>query len=139
MTMNWEPIWARVRGIFQQLADDVARVNAAARSTSGRTATDVFPFGAYLSFSRSGEPGAEDLVVSVDCKRDDEALVLSCDIARGDGDVLAEAPAVTVGLGEDAPARAVAAILAWLVGVEEFVASHRMLVCRELASDTEAR
>jgi len=131
---NRDTVWENLGVVFRWLVEQVTQVNAVAWSSSGRTSTDVFPFGAYLSFSRSGEPGVEDLVISLDCKRVGEELVLSSDIAAGDGYVLADGPTVRIRLGDaigDAPPE----VSAWVDSVADFIRSHQRLVCARLSLD----
>jgi hypothetical protein len=137
MTPDWDGVWEKLSAVFRRLADEVARENAAAWSASGRTSTDVFPFGAYLSFNRSGEPGVEDVVISVDGKRDGGEIVLSIDIAAGDGLVLAEGPAVR--MREEAIGRKSLELAAWVDGVARFIQLNRNLIRSRLGIDVSRR
>lgn len=129
---SWDDVWMRLDTTFSWLAREVASVNPRARATSGRNPAAFFPFGAYLTFSRSGEPGVEDLVVSVDCKRRDSEVELTSDISAGDGYVLAEGPAVRVGDLEAIDTHLPTGALSWLDEVIDFIESNSGLVCAQL-------
>src|SRR5512146_3130063 len=130
---TWDDVWNGLGEAFSRLVLELGRVNPRARATTGRTETAIFPFGAYLAFSRSGEPGVEDVVVSVDCKREDGELKLSSDISRGDGYILAEGPEARVSamnIDVSVPEEA----LEWLHEVIGFIEASRELVCKELGA-----
>ena len=74
MSMDWQSEWERLASRFDSLTEEVREGNPVATSQRGRTATEHFPFGAYLTFSRNGIAGEEDLVVSVDCRATGESL-----------------------------------------------------------------
>jgi hypothetical protein len=55
--------------------------------------TTVFPFTGYVSISKDGPPGDEDLVLTWSVQRHNGRLLITADVARGDGTVLAETSA----------------------------------------------
>lgn len=107
-------------------------MNRRARPTSARTAREFVPFSAYLTFSRSGEAGAEDLVISVYCQREDGGIMLRSDISNADGYLLATGPEIQVkdlpGVDTFLPDEA----LVWLDEVIDFIESSSGLVCARL-------
>jgi hypothetical protein len=127
VTVIWDDAWTRLSAAYTWLAGEVVRVNPKVHFTSLRTAGATFVFGAYVSFSRLGVPGEEDLVVSVNCKREGEGLRLTSDIATGDGMILAEGPRANIG-------EVAAELMGWVALVDDFVRSHRALVCDQLKS-----
>jgi len=122
---SWDLIWETVEGAFRELTHEVAKVNSGAEVTTGRTSSQTSPFGAYLSFSRSGAPDAEDLLVSVHCRRDEGRYLLSSGISDPAGAV-ASGPTITVA-GLDWTA-----VAAWAADVAVFIKSHHPLVRERL-------
>ena len=106
-----EDLWDVLNHAFTDLAVRLKDLNARLTWTIGHRESEAFPFTGYISFSRDGTPGQEDLVLSVGVQRKAGQLLWITDLASGDGEVLAEGPSCTV---EGAPdlARWVAAPLA---------------------------
>lgn len=128
--MTFDDVWAEFQRRFADLARDVDAKTIGVASTAGRTTANAFPFGAYLSFGRQGDAGREDVVVSIDGKNTrDGVIMLTCDIARGDGYVLKDGPVLTVALSElecspDVPR--------WVASVSAFLRAHTSLIVEEL-------
>jgi len=134
---TWDDVWIRLDRTFSWLAREVGRANPRARATSGRTAAAFFPFGAYLTFGRSGDASLEDLVISVNCQRKDGGVRLSSDISAGDGYVLATGPETRVKDLHGGDAAFPDEALVWLDQVIDFIESNSSLVCAQLR-DPEA-
>ncbi len=129
MSNSWDLAWEALAPVFGAIVAAVHRANAKATFQMGRTKAAHFPFGAYLTFDQSGAGGGEDLVVSVDCRRVDQRLLLSCDISRGHGEILEDGPTETLDANADAHA-----LLAWVDRVVRFLQSHRDHICLQLSS-----
>lgn len=93
MTPHWDVMSDTLNEIFERLANDLAQVNPRLWWNFGHNKNEVFPFWAYASFSREGIPGEEDLVISLSFKSVAGGLEFDSDIARGDGEILADGPA----------------------------------------------
>lgn len=97
MKIGWDDVWVKLQRIFASVEAEVLASTSGVATNSGRTTAVMFPFGAYLSFGSEGDATREDVVVSVDCKEEGSSVACTCDIARGDGYVLIDGPACTVG------------------------------------------
>lgn len=129
----WEALWMRVSTRLTEVTKKVTAAHPAAWSTISRNGTDAFPFRAAASFGRTGEPGVEDVVVSVDCRVQGGNLRASVDVARGDGLVLADGPTVEVAASE-VTKDLLGTLEPWLANVEEFLIEDALReVLRELA------
>lgn len=129
--MTWDEVWSTVKLVFDELSSDVKAGARGIAEASGRTTAASFPFGAYLSFGIEGDATREDVVISVDCKRDDEALLFTCDIARGDGYVLRDGPTLLVSATdvESAPD-----VDTWLAEVAAFLRTQSKPIIAELSA-----
>jgi hypothetical protein len=127
----WQEVWSHLRRRLERTAASVRACNSRFRWNLGRNGTDRMPFRAWAAFSRDGRTGEEDLVISVDVRRDGERLVVMCDIARDGLDVLAQAERSEVdwGQGEEA---ARGAVLAAEARIEEFLERHLPVIQAEL-------
>jgi hypothetical protein len=130
--VDWNAAWRSLEASFNWLVDEATRENATLASSAGRVSTEVFPFTAHLTFSRSGDFAIEDLVVSVDCKLEGDSLVLSSDIANGDGQILVAGPGARV------VSTSGSAVAAWIEQVVDFVKVQRGFVCRALRTENGA-
>jgi hypothetical protein len=127
MTANWQLIGERLEAM---LRDCASTLPAPVQWDVGHGSNEPFPLRVYLSFSRTGGRGSEDLVISADVWADAGALVLSADIARGDGLVLAEVPSQRLQAGDDVTPQ----VLDWVDRVTSFVAANRGLLAAELSA-----
>jgi hypothetical protein len=126
--MTWDDIWADLQCVFAGVAADVKEGTTHVASACGRTRAAAFPFGAYLSFGLQDDASREDIVVAIDCKYDGKGLLLTCDIARGDGYVLVDGPTLAIAQLSASSA----AVARWLVDVAAFLRAQVGLVKREL-------
>ena len=86
---------------FQILADGIRECNSTLWWSCGHAENETFPFWAYASFNKTGVAGEEDLVLSLSFKQADGRLDFTSDIARGDGEILADGPSGTTSLAVD--------------------------------------
>lgn len=101
MSWSWEPAWDAINDGFARVAADLQERNSALWWNCGHADNEAFPFWAYASFNRDGMAGEEDLVVSLSFKRADGQLAFTSDIARGDGEILADGPSSSISLAVD--------------------------------------
>ena len=66
----------------------------------GHDSSGVFALRGWASFSRDGTP-REDLAISLDFRHADGGIECRADIARGDGQILAETAAHTLDASDD--------------------------------------
>ena len=123
----WVAVWDRLDRVFQQVTEQVGRRAPGMTWMSGHGHTEVFPFRAYASFNNSDK--VVDL--SVDCQLADEYLVISADIAREEGLILADVPEVRISL-QQSEAEVNRQIDIALTRIEEFFRQQVDLVCEEL-------
>jgi hypothetical protein len=90
----WEDAWDVLNASFLALAEQLAADLPGLRWSCGHHDNESFPFRAYAAFAVDGDD--DDVVVSVDFRHIHEALAYSADVARDDGEVLAEGPAGTI-------------------------------------------
>jgi|GEM_PF-2786525 hypothetical protein len=128
MMVSWEVIFSKLKPAFDALSGEVAKAHPQVRTRMGQAPAEHYPFNAYLSFDLTGEPGHEDLVVSVHGKRVEAGLELSSDIARGDGYVLSDGPGRRVPLTQEAGE----ALLRWADEVADYVRTSSTLVVEAL-------
>lgn len=128
--MTWDDVWAALQCAIAGVAADVKDGTTHVASACGRTRAAAFPFGAYLSFGLEDDASREDVVVAIDCRSDENGLLLTCDVARGDGYVLADGPTLAVTQLSASSAE----VALWLVDVAGFLRAQVGLVKRELMS-----
>ena len=97
---HFDAFWMWLKGRFEGVAKELATKNSQLRWSMGRSDSKFFPFRAYASFSKKGIAGEEDIVISIDFKSNDSSLKMSCDIARGDGEVLVDGPCLDINLAK---------------------------------------
>jgi hypothetical protein len=90
MTGAWDAMWVRFREVVDLLNESLGVEEAGLIVRVDRHANEGFPFRAWASYSPASSPGDEQLVLSLDFKRDGSEVLGQIDIARGDGLVLAE-------------------------------------------------
>jgi len=88
----WEELWDRLNDFYAVLVSHLRARNERLWSQVAHQETVAFPFTGYVSLSKDGPPGDEDLVLTWSVRRRDGHLVAAADISRGDGTVLAELP-----------------------------------------------
>ena len=126
----WDKVFQKLTEGFEWLIRSVELANIRVQTRIGRTSTVWFPFGAYVSFNVTKEPGHEDIVLSVDCNNSGAGLTLSCDISRGDGVILSEGPRRSVPAEQEAGQ----AVLEWSDEVLDYIRASALLVTSELRS-----
>lgn len=89
-------LWPPLHDIFEELLQDVAVCNPHVWSTLAHHETEVFPFTGYMSLGKAGMPGEEDLVLTFGIQKQQHGLLIRVDIARGDGQVVADGPAFEI-------------------------------------------
>jgi hypothetical protein len=131
MILSWEHAWDTINDGFVRVAEELRACNRFLWWSCGHGENETFPFWAYASFNRAGAAGEEDLVLSLSFKRAERRLNFSCDIARGDGEVLAGGPFASTSLLVD-----VSALRDWIIErVDEglaFIERERELLESEL-------
>jgi hypothetical protein len=124
----WDQAWDGLRRQFDDLGQRLKQLNPSLTWSTGRHANAAFPFRAYASFSRHGQRGEEDVVLSVDCPGNDRVVRISADIASGDGIVLASrGPREVQVTPEDVQAE--------MAEVERFLADEFGLLRRHLVDE----
>lgn len=98
MSWSWEQAWDAINDGFARVAADLRTCNPALWWSCGHAENETFPFWAYASFNKAGVAGEEDLVLSFSFKRADRRLEFTSDIARGDGEILADGPSASTSL-----------------------------------------
>jgi len=88
----WEELWDRLNDFFVVLVSELVSCNERLWSQVAHQETAAFPFTGYVSISKDGPAGDEALVLEWSVHRHDHRLLVSADITRGDGTVLAEIP-----------------------------------------------
>jgi hypothetical protein len=131
MSWSWEEAWDSINDSFTRVAIDLRHRNPTLWWSCGHAENETFPFWAYASFNRSGTAGEEDIVLSLSFKRAEGQLHFTCDIARGDGEIVADGPSSSVPLAADVPS--IRDWIAELVGQGlAFIEGQRELLRREL-------
>ena len=92
MNEGWERLWDAINDAFVTLAESLQSVNPELWWTCAHAENAVFPFWAYASFSAQGIPGEEDVVIAISFKSTENSLHFTCDISRGNGEILADGP-----------------------------------------------
>jgi hypothetical protein len=123
----WAPMWNTFKSRIDELHSQLRAVNPEITFNGGRwPSNEASPFCAYASFGFSYKKLDEGLVVSLDCFRVGDRIRRSVDIARGEGEVLAELP--------DAEAmEAEVPIEQWAKEVGEFIVANAELVAQVLS------
>ena len=129
MSDEWDRIWEKLEKIFARFIPKITTNRPGLASISGRTRTPAFPFGAYLSFSRSSEPGNEDIVVSIDCRLKNSRLICTSDISRENGFVLLDGPSVIV---ETFNLEGIDGLDRWVDEMDTFLSSSVKVIREEL-------
>lgn len=99
----WEELWDRLNDFYAVLVSHLRARNERLWSQVAHQETAAFPFTGYVSLSKDGPPGDEDLVLAWSVQRRGGHLVAAADISRGDGTVLAELPAADLAEPVDPP------------------------------------
>lgn len=130
MTGLWKDMWIKFRDVVGGLNESLRTEEAGFVVRVDHHATDIFPFRAWASYSPASSPGDEQLVLSLDFKRDGDEVHGHVDIARGDGLVLADEQVADAfdETSSDAPE----AILRAAERLQRFVEAHRPLIQSEL-------
>ena len=120
---SWEDVWDVLNEAFVHLAENLHGQLPQLTWQVGHLETETFPFAGYISFSREGVRGQEDLVVSIGVQCGNGRLEWTVDLSLGDGEVLADGPSIDVQAGEP--------LHAWVVGplqeTLDFVPDSEML------------
>jgi hypothetical protein len=87
----WKELWDRLNAFFGILVDELRTRNQRLASLPGHQQTTAFPFTGYLSLCKTAPALDEDLVLTWSVARREDCLIVSADVARGDGKVLADA------------------------------------------------
>jgi hypothetical protein len=90
VTGLWDDTSTNFRRVVGRLNESLRAVEAGFVVRVDHHTTDVFPFRGWASFSPASSPGDEQLVLSLDFKRDGNEIHGHVDLARGDGLVLAD-------------------------------------------------
>jgi hypothetical protein len=101
MSWSWQAAWDSINDGFARVADGIRECNPALWWSCGHAENEMFPFWAYASFSKAGVAGEEDLVLSLSFMRADGRLSFTSDIARGEGEILADGPSGSTSLAVD--------------------------------------
>ena len=118
---------AELKAVMDEAADFVRRVAPRVTARTGNQRTDAFPLSIYTTFSRSGDPIDEDLVITVDVYLESQWTV-QIDISKGDGLVLSEEKILCSGAQNASAALALA-----LPNLTRFLRSSGAILVRELA------
>lgn len=97
----FDALWMCMKVRLETIAKEIATKNSQLKWSIGRSDSQFFPFRAYASFNQKGTAGEEDIVISIDFKSNDSSLKMSCDIARGDGEILADGPCLNINLEKE--------------------------------------
>lgn len=130
MTGLWDDMWTKFRDVIGRLNDSLGVEEAGFVVRVDHHATDVFAFRGWASYSLASSPGDEQLVLSLDFKRDANEIRGHIDLARGDGLVLSDEQVVEPfdETSSDAPE----SIRRAAEGLQRFVEAHRSLIQSEL-------
>lgn len=99
---------------------------------SDTTALSFFALSGWASLSREGTP-KEDIALSLDFRHVQGGIECRADVARGDGQILAETAAQTLDASGE-PETVGAALWAAMATVEAFLETNTELLAAELAA-----
>jgi hypothetical protein len=88
---TWEDLWERLNDFFEVLVDELRTCNQHMGSLPGHHQTTAFPFSGYVSLCKIAPSFEEDLVLTWNVAWRGDYLIVTADVVRGDGTVLAEA------------------------------------------------
>jgi hypothetical protein len=88
----WDGVWDALEPELSQLAVRIKRERPRISWEKRCFQTEVFPFSAYLSISRDGIRGEEDLILFVGVQRKGAAFTWGSDLSLGDGVVVSGGP-----------------------------------------------
>ena len=95
MTQQFEYLESKIRPNLEAVSAKVESIEQPITSMIGFSKSDYFPLRAYLSFLR--HKNGDEIVVSVDVvKKHDGGFSIECDISKGDGEILAEMPSLSI-------------------------------------------
>ena len=96
----WQPLWPPVRAALQAYVDALRADHPDLRAQLGCFSNPVYPLSSFVSFNVTGPPWDEDVVLSARVWRGSDVFVFRCDIAEGDGQILAECPEGSIAADE---------------------------------------
>lgn len=131
----WEEVWDRLNVFLLTVVESLRPGNAALWYQIFHSENEAFPFRGGISFVRSGDPASsdEDIVLSLDFKLAEGLLRATVDIARGDGEILAEAAVAAIRLATDTAGLRQAICDAELAA-ESFIREQQTLLEKELCT-----
>ena len=88
---TWEDLWKRLNDFFGVLVDELRACNEGLGSLPWHHQTTAFPFTGGVSLCKVAPSFDEDLVLTWSVAWREDRLIVTADVARGDGMVLAEA------------------------------------------------
>ncbi|GAB2589462.1 hypothetical protein [Microlunatus antarcticus] len=96
----WQPLWPPVRTALQTYADALRADQPDLRVQLEGSSNPAYPLLSSMSLNVTGPPWDEDVVLSARVWRGSDEFVFRCDIADGDGQILAEVPEASIAADE---------------------------------------
>ncbi len=119
MSQQFDYLESRLRPNLEALSAKVeSSIKHPITSRIGFSKNDFFPLRAYLSFLR--DRIGDEVVLSVDVKKYDEGFIIECEILKGEGQILAEMPSLSIEI--NAPAIETSSLMdQWVTNFECFL------------------
>jgi hypothetical protein len=121
MTKITDIVWPQLQAILLRFASRIHATNENLTHTINYTKNDIFPLMAYLSFATQSDE--DELVISIDVKYANNYLIITSDICRDNGEVIAIGPLTEILFGND-QTYPDAKIINWLEEFERFLCDN---------------